>query len=774
MTADQAPDWAPDGLRWTGRPQRRVEDERLLTGAGRYVDDIALAGMLHLVAVRSPLPHARVLRVDTGAARAAPGVRAVVTLADIEPVGSMPIMTDNGAQAASVPVPMLAGDRVRFVGEPVAAVIADSRAAAMDAAELVDVDYAELPAVIDPVQAMEPNAVVLHDSAPDNVIVRWRQGTGDVAAAFGRAAAVVRAQLELPRLAAAPIEPRCAVAAYGAETDLLTFYASAQDANRPRLQLAAVLRRRPESIRVIVGEVGGSFGSKSFIAPEAFVAAAMAIRLGVPVKWVESRSENFLAAYQGRGQRADCELAVDTAGRFLALRARVIADVGAYLYPASTVPPVLAGSLVTGAYDIPVAEVEVLGVATNKVPTGPYRGAGRPEGAYFAERMADLAAAELGLDRAEIRRRNLIPAEAHPYRTALGTTIDSGDFPGLLRRTGELLGYHAVVAEQRAARERGEVCGAGLVVFLEPAGLGFVESAALSVRPDGVVIAQVGTSAHGQGHKTAFAQLLADALGLDPPAVEIRFGDTAQAPAGVGTFASRSAIVGGSALVLAAAELRERAVARAAALFGLPADEVRWGSGGRVHAGGRDVSLAELAGDGQPLQATATFKLSGPVYSSGAYGVSVSIDRDTGVLRVDNLVAVHDAGLVLNPLIAEGQVAGATLQGFAEAVSEQVRYGDDGQLLNGSFLGYGILTAAEAPVLQSEFTRTPSPLNPLGVKGIGETGTTGMPAVMASAVCDALAPFGVRHLDPPYTPERLCAAMSGAHTVRPETAEAAL
>ena len=378
------------------------------------------------------------------------------------------------------------------------------------------------------------------------------------------------------------------------------------------------------------------------------------------------------------------------------------------------------------------------------------------------------------MDRAEIRRRNLIPAEAHPYRTALGTTIDSGDFPGLLRRTGELLGYHAVVAEQRAARERGEVCGAGLVVFLEPAGLGFVESAALSVRPDGVVIAQVGTSAHGQGHKTAFAQLLADALGLDPPAVEIRFGDTAQAPAGVGTFASRSAIVGGSALVLAAAELRERAVARAAALFGLPADEVRWGSGGRVHAGGRDVSLAELAGDGQPLQATATFKLSGPVYSSGAYGVSVSIDRDTGVLRVDNLVAVHDAGLVLNPLIAEGQVAGATLQGFAEAVSEQVRYGDDGQLLNGSFLGYGILTAAEAPVLQSEFTRTPSPLNPLGVKGIGETGTTGMPAVMASAVCDALAPFGVRHLDPPYTPERLCAAMSGAHTVRPETAEAAL
>lgn len=766
--------WALDGPRWTGRPALRVEDERLLTGAGRFVDDVALPGMLHMVTVRSPLAHARVLSVDPRAARAAPGVRAVLTLADIAPVGSMPIQTDNGAEAADAPVPVLAADRVRFTGEPVAVVVAQSLAAAMDAAELVDVDYADLPIVTDPLDALR-GMTVLHAAATDNVLVRWRREGGDVAGAFARAARVVRADLELPRLAAAPIEPRCAVADYDPAADLLTVYASAQDANRPRMQLAAVLGRPPESIRVVVGDVGGSFGSKSFIAPEAFAAAAASIRLGAPVKWVETRSENFLAAYQGRGQRATCELAVDANGRFLALRARVVADSGAYLYPASTVPPVLAGSLATGAYDIPAASIEVLGVATNKAPTGPYRGAGRPEGAYFAERMADLAADELGLDRAEIRHRNLIRREAHPFRTALGATIDSGDFPGLLDRVTQMLGYQDKRAEQRAARERGEVRGTGLAVFIEPAGLGFVEHATLSVRPDGLVVAQLGTSAHGQGHKTAFAQLLADALGLDPDGVDIRFGDTAYAPPGIGTFASRSAILGGSALVLAAQRLREQAIGRAATWFGRSADQIRWERGGRLTAPDRVVGLADLAAMWEPLEARATFRLEGPVYSSGAYGLTVTIDRETGVLRVGALVAVHDAGRVLNPLIAEGQVAGATLQGFAEAISEQVVYDADGQILNGSFLGYGILTAAEAPVVHSEFTQTPSPLNPLGVKGIGETGTTGMPAVVASAVTDALASFGVRHLDPPYTAERLYAAMHGAVThgaIAPEPREA--
>ncbi|HWG60432.1 MAG TPA: xanthine dehydrogenase family protein molybdopterin-binding subunit [Streptosporangiaceae bacterium] len=761
---------APGRVPWTGRPSRRVEDAHLLTGAGCFVDDIALPGMLHLVAVRSPHAHAGVARIDLSAARQWPGVRAAVSLADLGGLGRLPIMTDNGAQAAPVPIPVLAGERVRFVGEPVAAVLAESRAAAVDAAELVDVDYEEMPAVVDPREALTAQ-VVLHPEAPDNVLFRWQQGSGDTGGAFAAADRVVHAVLELPRLAAAPIEPRGAVVTYDSDADLLTVYASAQDPHRPRAQLAGMLSRPAESIRVVVRDVGGSFGSKSILPPEAFVAAALSIRLGVPVKFIESRSENFLAAYQGRGQRAECELAVDARGRFLALRARLVADVGAYLYPATTVPPVLAGSLLTGVYDIPAASVEVLGVATNKVPTGPYRGAGRPEGAYISERLAELTAAELGLDRAEIRRRNLIQPAAFPYRTAVGTTVDSGDFPMLLRRACELLDYDGAITVQRQAQARGEVQGTGLSVFLEPAGLGFWESAAVSVQPGGQVIAQIGSSPHGQGHQTAFAQLLADALDLNPGQVEIRFGDTGQAPAGVGTFASRSAIVGGSALVAAAAKLREMARDRAAATLGLPADQVSWQEG-RLVGASQIIELGDLAAGGEPLTATATFRLTGPVYSSGAYGMRIAIDTDTGLLSVLKLVAVHDVGRVLNPLLAEGQVAGATLQGFAEAVSEQVVYADDGQLINGSFLGYGILSAAEAPELHSEFAEIPSPLNPLGVKGVGETGTTGMPAAMASAVADALAPFGIRHLDPPYTPQRLHEAMSRVGAVQSSPLEA--
>jgi carbon-monoxide dehydrogenase large subunit len=749
------------GQAWTGQEIRRVEDVRLLTGAGRFVDDLVLPEaprMLHLVAVRSPVAHARVRGIDVTAARAAPGVRAVLTRADLAGLGSLPIMKENGVQAADVPIPVLAGDRVRFAGEPVAAVVADTRAQAVDATELVAVDYDELPAVVAVDDALT-GQVLLHEDIPRNVLFRWQRSNGDVDLSFARAARVVRARLELPRLAAAPMEPRGALAWHDPDTGLLTVYASAQDPHRPRMQLAAVLRRPPDSIRVVVGDVGGAFGSKGVLAPEAFVAAVASARLGVPVKAIETRSENFLAAYQGRGARADCELAVDADGRFSGLRVRLTADIGAYLYPPSTVPPVLAGLLVTGVYGTVAADVEVLGVATNKVPTGPYRGAGRPEGAYIAERMADLAAAELGLDRVEIRQRNLISPAALPYQTAIGTTIDSGDFPLLLERCCELLDYGTALAGQRQARDRGEVSGVGLVVFCEMSGLGFWESAAVSMTPDGRAIAQTGSSPHGQGHQTAFAQLLADALGLGLDQVEIRYGDSAQVPPGVGTFASRSAIVGGSALVAAATELKQAAAQRAAERFGVPAAQVAWRAGKLL---GPDVAIeaGELAADGG-LTAATTFKLAAPVYSSGAYGVTVAIDKDTGVLSVGRLVAVHDAGTLINPLIAEGQVVGATLQGFAEAVSEQVVYDADGQLLTGSFLSYGILSAAEAPVLHSEFISAPSPLNPLGVKGVGETGTTGMPAVMASAVADALAPFGVRHLDPPYTAERLHQAMSG-------------
>ncbi len=743
---------------WTGQPVRRVEDAELLTGAGRYLDDIRLPGMLHLAVVRSPVAHALLGGIDTAAAAASPGVRLVLTGADVAGLSRLPVASDSGAQVFGPAVPILASERVRFAGEPVAVVVAESRAAAVDAAELVDVEYQELPAVTDPAAALA-GQVVLHGDATDNVMFRWHQASGDVDAAFASAAAIVRADLELPRLAAAPLEPRGCLAAYDAAGDYLTVHASAQDPHRPRRQLAAVFGRTPESIRVIVPNVGGSFGSKSMLAPEAFATVLAALRLGRPVKWVETRSENFLAAYQGRGLRADCELAVAADGRFLALCARLTSDVGAYLYPVSPVPAVHAGTLATGCYDIPAASVEVTGVATNKVPTGPYRGAGRPEGAFIAERLADLTAAELGLDRAEIRRRNLIGPDAMPYRTAVGTTIDSGDFPRLLDRALELLDYDAALAEQRQARDRGEIYGVGMSVFLEPGGMGLWESAAVSVRPGGQVVAAVGSTAHGQGHQTAFAQLLADELGVPPAAIEIRAGDTATVPVGLGTFGSRSAITGGSALILAARELKATAIKLASERSGVPPAELAWRQG-KIHGAGPPIDPPELSVTAGELSASAVFRLEQPVYSSGAYAAIVSIDASTGVLRVDRLVAAHDAGKVLNPLIAEGQVTGGTLQGFGEAVSEQVSYDADGQLLTGSFLSYGILSATEAPVLQSEFVEVPSPLNPLGVRGVGETGATGVPAVIASAVTDALSPLGVRHLDPPYTPEVLHAAVA--------------
>src|SRR5919108_1801326 len=432
---------------WVGRPVRRLEDPVILRGEGAYVDNLRLPGMAHMVAVRSPLAHARLLGVDATAARRAPGVLAVLTGDDLAgQVGRLPLLPIEGAEVADVPVPLLAAGRVRFAGEPVAVVAATTRAAAADAAELVSVDYDPLPVVVEPGAAPDA-AVRLHDPLDGNVLLRWRRRHGDVDGAFAAAARVVGGRFRMPRLVASPIEPRGALATYDAAGDLLTLWLSAQDPHRPLRQLAAVLRRPPERCRVVVGDVGGAFGSKGALAPEAAVAAILALRLARPVKWVETRSESFLASYQGRGQEVQAELAVDAGGRFLALRARVLADLGAYLYPITAAPPVTTAMLLTGAYDVAAVDVEVLGVATNKVPTGPYRGAGRPEGAYVAERLADLAAADLGADPATVRRRNFIPPERFPYSTALGFTYDSGDYRRALDRACALLGYRARRAE---------------------------------------------------------------------------------------------------------------------------------------------------------------------------------------------------------------------------------------------------------------------------------------------------------------------------------------
>jgi aerobic carbon-monoxide dehydrogenase large subunit len=750
-------------MTWVGRPLRRREDEAILRGRAAYLDNLAPPGAVHMVAVRSPLAHAHVQAVEVAAAARAPGVLAVLTGADLAGrVGPMPVNAIEGATVADAPVPLLAAGRVRFAGEPVAVVAAATRAAATDAAELVAVDYDPLPVVT---HAALDAAVRLHDHLDGNVLLRWRRRHGDVDGAFATAARVVRGRFRMPRLVACPIEPRGALAAYDPAGDLLTLWLSAQDPHRPLRHLAAVLRRPPERCRVVVGDVGGAFGSKGTLAPEAAVAAILAMRLHRPVKWVETRSESFLASYQGRGQDIQAELAVDAGGRFLALRARVVADLGAYLYPITPAPPVTTAMLLTGAYDVAAVDVELLGVATNKVPTGPYRGAGRPEGAYVAERLADLAAADVGVDPVAVRRRNFIAPERFPHTTALGFTYDSGDYGRALDRACELLGYDRCRRWQRAARTERRLVGIGLCVFVERAGAGLWEHGAVAVGPDGRALVRTGSTPHGQGHQTTFAQIAADALGLTPEDVTVEAGDTATVPQGMGTYASRSVTTGGSAVHLAARQVAAKA-ARVAAWL--------------TASTGRPATLAEVAAaahapGGLPpgldpgLDAEVRFELPGPVFPFGAYAAVVEIDRDTGRLQVLRLVGVDDAGRVVNPLLAEGQVMGSAAQGIGQALFEEAVHDDDGQLLTGNLAVYGLPSAVEVPPVQSELLETPSPFTPLGVKGLGESGAIAVPAAIANAVADALAPLGVRHLDPPYTPERLWRALAGVRARDPGT-----
>lgn len=761
---------AETGVRWIGRSQRRVEDDRLLRGRGRFVEAVSPPGTAYIGFVRSPLGHARVVGIDTAEARSVPGVIGVLTAIDLGDVGAIPVNAVDGGDLVPIAPPLLAGDRVRFVGEPVAAVVADSRAGVEDAAELVRLDLDPLPVAATVEDALRAD-VVLHDEAPDNVLLRWRRRTDGVDAAFAAADRVVDARLAMPRLVAAPIEPRGAVASYDADTDLLTVWLSSQDPHRPLGHLSAVLRRPKGRIRIVVDDVGGAFGSKGTLATEAGVAAIAAMRFGRPIKWIEGRSENFLAAYQGRGFEATVSLAVRSDGRFLALRARLVSDLGAYLFPTTPAPPTTAAMLVTGAYAVPEVDVELLGVTTNRVPTGPYRGAGRPEGAYVAERMTDLAARELGIDPVAIRRRNLIAAEQMPYTTALGFTYDSGDYAAALDRVCELIGRE----EEETARDRAatsmSLSGVGLAVFIERAGAGLWESGACEVGPDGRVEVRTGSTPHGQGHETVFAQIAADVLGVDVSDVDVRAGDTSVVPEGMGTYASRSTTVGGSAVLVAARAVRDRAARLASRLLGVEPDAIRWRDG-CAHGGGRAISLADLAraahdpahlepGEPPGLGAETRFALSGPVFPYGAYAVAVRIDPDTGVVAVERVAAVDDAGRLVNPLLAEGQVVGSTVQGLGQALFEEMAADDEGQPLTANFTSYGLPGSLEVPPIASEFLETPSPLDPLGAKGIGESGSIAVPAAMANAVADALAPLGIRHLDPPYTPERVWRAIRG-------------
>ena len=754
---------------WIGRPIKRREDLRFLQGRGRFVDDIVLPGMAHLVIVRSPHAHARLRGVRANAARRAPGVIAVVAAHDLTGLQPMPVNPLTEAQVAQMPHPILAVEKVRYVGEPVAAVLAQDRTAAADAAGLVEVDYDPLPVVSDPRGALA-GTVLLHEALGDNVLIRIARGRGDVDAAFASAARVVRGQFHIPRVTAAPMEPRGVVAAYSRDEDLLTVWISAQDPYRPLAHLARVFNRPADRIRVIVPDVGGAFGSKGNLPAEAAVAAWLAIELGRPVKWIEGRHENFTSSSQGRGVDAEVEVAAEADGRMTGLRAKVIADVGAYLFPTTPTPASRVADLLTGAYDFPTARVDAVGVATNKVPTAPYRGAGRPEAAYIIERMVDLVAGELGLDPLSVRRRNLIPPDRFPYRSALGSVYDSGDYAAALDKACAMLGYDSWREKQRRARAAGRLVGLGLAAYVEPAGGQLWESAAVSVQPDGRVIVRTGSTAHGQGHDTTFAQIAAETLQVPLEAVAVQQGDTALLPKGAGTFGSRSIAVGGSALVGEIGKVKAKMRMIAAHLLEAAEGDIQW-VGGRLYVQGapsRALTFEEVAaaahqaqrlpaGVEPGLDASGTFTLPDMVYPFGAYAIAVEVERETGETRILKFAAVDDGGRIINPLLAEGQVIGAIAQGFGQALVEEIVYDEAGQLVTGTFSDYAMPHAAQVPTVAAEFTETPSPYNPLGAKGVGEAGTVGAPAALANAVMDALRPLGIRNVDPPFWAEKLWA-----------------
>jgi aerobic carbon-monoxide dehydrogenase large subunit len=701
--------------RLAGRPLRRREDERILRGRTRYLDDIDPPGAAHVAFVRSPFAHARIngIEVPDGLE----GVFAVITAADLEGrVSDLPVQGIDGGEVSAEGHPVLAGEEVRYAGQPVAAVLAESRPAAEDAAERVDVDY-------DP---LEP---VLDARGSDVDMAHWHKVSGDVDGVFESAEHVVRARHALPRLAPVPMEPRGAIASYDEPDDMLTVWVSAQDSHRQLAGLAQVLGRTEDSIHVIVPDVGGAFGSKGAPAPETMLVAAAAMTSGRTVKWAEDREENFVASYQGRGVEAEVELALDGDATMLALRARIWADLGGYLMPTTAIPGHTTAMLMCGVYDIRVADVELVGRRTNKVPTGPYRGAGRPEAAYFLECTVDVAARELRIDPLEIRRRNLI--REFPYETALGWTYDSGDYARCLDTAEELVNRERHSDEVR-------VVGTGFGMYVERAG-GMFETADAELLPNGKLLVRSGSSPHGQGHDTTFAQLAADRLGVELEDVELRFGDSKEVPRGVGTFASRSVAMGGSAVVQAVDALKEKCAAIAA---------------------GRTMSLREVAEAEPGIRASARFS-SDLVFSSGAYGAVIEIERATGRLRGLRLVAVDDAGTIVNPLLAEGQVIGGSAQGLGQCLVEEAVYDEEGNPTFASFVGYSLLTAAEMPPVLAAFVESPSPLNPLGAKGIGEGGAIGTPAAVANAVSDALG--GVR-IDPPFTDAKLWRALREADT----------
>lgn len=762
-----------------GKAIRRREDPRLITGTATYVDDIQMPGMHHACVVRSPHAAARILAIHTQAALEKPGVAAIFTGADVQNLGPVPC-------AVSLPglrVPrhhLLAQDRVYFVGHPVAVVVATDRYLARDAAELIEVDYEPLEAVADPEKALAEGAPAVHPEWPDNIAYTFHQEGGDVEDAFRQAEVIIKQRITSQRLIPTAMETRGVVADWRSGEKSLTLYSSTQIPHLLRTLVAGILGMPENRLRVVAPEVGGGFGSKLNVYAEEALMGFVAMRIGKPVKWIESRRENFLCTIHGRGHVDYFELAAKRDGTMLGLKLKLIQDLGAYHQLLTPAIPTLSVLMMPGVYRFKSIAADITGVFTNCVPTDAYRGAGRPEATHGIERLVDMLAAELKIDPAALRLQNFIGMEEFPYNTATGLTYDSGNYAMPLFEAMAQVDYPALRREQAEARQAGRLMGIGISTYGEICAMGPSytmpaggwESATVKIEPSGKVTVLTGASPHGQGEETTFAQVAADELGVPIDDIVVLHGDTAIVQYGIGTFGSRGTAVGGAALYYALQDLKAKLKKFGALL--LESDDVSLTGGVCVdERTGQSVSFCQLAAaaynavklppNTEPgLISTHYWEPPNYTFPFGAHIVVSEVDRDTGAIEIKRYVAVDDCGKILNPLLVAGQVHGGVAQGMGQALWEEAVYAENGQLLTGELTDYAIPKAHFMPYLECSHTETPSPVNPLGVKGVGEAGTIGSAPAVVNSVVDALSPLGVRHIDMPLTPQKIWKLIANA------------
>jgi carbon-monoxide dehydrogenase large subunit len=764
------------GAKWFGAEVKRTEDPALLTGRGRFVDDIHAAGMLHAAFARSPFSHARLKRIDATAARAAPGVHLVLTFADLPKTmqeRAITLLQPSPAIKQPLMPHVLPRDEVVFVGHPVAVVVAESRALAEDAAAFIDIEYEKLPSVENCLKALEPGSPMAHAASRSNLAAQTVLAVGDTDAAFSKAKHVFREQLDQHRGGPFFMECRGLVASWDAMAETLTVHVSSQSSHRQKQLLLDLIDFADHQVRVITPEVGGGFGPKGGFYPEYGAVVAASMKLGRPVKWIEDRRENFVSTHQERDQRWDVEIALDDGGKILGVRGRLVHEAGAYM-PWGIVLPWIAASTVPGPYVIPNYKMELLAVFTNKIATTPVRGAGRPQAVFVMERLMDRAARELKLDPAELRRRNFIPSASMPYNVGIifrdgrPVTYDSGDYPTCQEKALEAADYAGFSERQRLAREKGRHIGIGIANSVEGTGLGPFESATIRVGSNGRVALYTGATPQGQGHKTTLAQIAADQLGIAPDQIDVVTADTAANAMGQGSYAARTAVNAGNSVHLAAIEVAAKMKRIAAEMMEAAADDleladfhVRVKGVPELRRSFREIAIRSLgvpgfAMKGTPgVEETSYFTPDQSTYANGTHVAEVEVDIETGQVSVLRYVVMHDCGNVINPLVVKGQVVGGVAHGIGNAFFERMDYDEDAQPLTMTFGDYLLPMATDTPYVELHHMVTPSPLNPLGVKGAGEGGTITAIAALVAAVENALQPFGVTIAEAPISPARI-------------------